>query len=346
MKYIKVSTSYTRLFLMVDSSDHFSKKTGLTPAVSLSKSGGAFASAAGSVSEVGNGFYKIQLNADDTNSPGDLAYHITASGADDTSFIDYVQLNTIEDIETNIRMIWNSIKNQGDFFSKIMDKFGLLEKNKGLVKQDIQEVVNSIKFPKQQEIKIPDFPKFPELPKIKDYSSDLSQLSESLKQIADELSSTKSSVNQKNTLKVEQMIKDLEAKIDSMPKYDSHFQNIQGLIQSTIEKASQSIKSEVKQDNSAVSTELKNRGDVMLSELRKLQNIFSRFDSLISKLNEFNSKLNELDSNDKSLKRDKESIQSEIRVLNTLVNTLTVIDRSPKVTEANFELLRSFGGKR
>lgn len=69
-------------FLMVDSADHISPKTGLTPTVTLSKNGGAFASPAGAVTEIGNGWYKVAGNATDTNTLGPLILHATASGAD------------------------------------------------------------------------------------------------------------------------------------------------------------------------------------------------------------------------------------------------------------------------
>lgn len=87
---LKQSTAYTRMFLMVDSADHFTGKTGLTVTVTLSKAGGSFASAGGTVTEVSSGWYKIALTTTDTNTLGDLAYHCTATGADATDFADQV----------------------------------------------------------------------------------------------------------------------------------------------------------------------------------------------------------------------------------------------------------------
>ena len=43
------STARPLLFLMIDSGDHISPKTGLSPTVTLSKNGAAFAAAAGAV---------------------------------------------------------------------------------------------------------------------------------------------------------------------------------------------------------------------------------------------------------------------------------------------------------
>ena len=68
-------------FLMLDSGDHVSPKTGLTVAATRSIDGGAFASCANSVSEVSNGIYKISLAATDLN--GDvITLKFAATGAD------------------------------------------------------------------------------------------------------------------------------------------------------------------------------------------------------------------------------------------------------------------------
>ena len=76
------STSHPVTFLMVDSTDHVTGKTGLTPTVTLSKDGGAFAAAAGAVSEIGNGWYALAGNATDRGTAGDLLIHASAAGAD------------------------------------------------------------------------------------------------------------------------------------------------------------------------------------------------------------------------------------------------------------------------
>jgi len=69
-------------FLMVDSTDHVTPKTGLTVTGSISKDGAAFASLTNAVSEVGNGVYKVNLDGS-----GDLdidfgCLRFTATGAD------------------------------------------------------------------------------------------------------------------------------------------------------------------------------------------------------------------------------------------------------------------------
>lgn len=90
MSTYKQSVSYTRSFLMVDSADHITGKTGLTVVVALSKAGSAFAGAGGTVTEIANGWYKIALTTTDTNTSGDLAIHCTSAGADPTDFSDQV----------------------------------------------------------------------------------------------------------------------------------------------------------------------------------------------------------------------------------------------------------------
>lgn len=88
MVLIKQSqTAHPLIFLMIDSSDHVSGKTGLSPTVTLSKNGGAFGAAAGAVTEISAGWYKVAGNATDTATLGPLALHATGSGADPTDLI-------------------------------------------------------------------------------------------------------------------------------------------------------------------------------------------------------------------------------------------------------------------
>lgn len=82
MMEIKQSTATLALvFYMVDDADGITPKTGLSPTVTLSKNGGAFASPAGAVSEISGGFYKVAPNSTDSNTLGMLALKATASGA-------------------------------------------------------------------------------------------------------------------------------------------------------------------------------------------------------------------------------------------------------------------------
>jgi hypothetical protein len=76
------STAHPITFLIVSSTDHNAGLSGLSPAVTVSKDGGAFAAAAGAVSEVGNGWYALAGNATDRNTLGAFLVHATAPGAD------------------------------------------------------------------------------------------------------------------------------------------------------------------------------------------------------------------------------------------------------------------------
>jgi hypothetical protein len=108
MMQIKQSTaSLALVFFMVDSTDHVTGKTGLTPTVTLSKNGGAFAAAAGSFTEIGNGFYKIAPNATDSNTVGVLALTATATGADRCAMAYEVVAFTASEIITAISTLNN-----------------------------------------------------------------------------------------------------------------------------------------------------------------------------------------------------------------------------------------------
>lgn len=75
------ATTYAVLFWLVAETDHVTPITGATPTLLLSKNGAAFAAAAGSAVEVGNGLYRI-ANATDFDTVGSCALYVTAQGAD------------------------------------------------------------------------------------------------------------------------------------------------------------------------------------------------------------------------------------------------------------------------
>lgn len=69
-------------FLMVDSTDHVTPKTGLTVTGTRSIDGGAFAAVSGAIAEVADGIYQFDALAADTN--GDLiTWRFISAGADD-----------------------------------------------------------------------------------------------------------------------------------------------------------------------------------------------------------------------------------------------------------------------
>ncbi len=81
-------------FFMTDSTDHVTGKTGLSPTVTIRKVGGSFASPAGAVTEIANGWYTVAGNATDSNTAGPLLLHATGTGADPTDTLyDVVAFN-------------------------------------------------------------------------------------------------------------------------------------------------------------------------------------------------------------------------------------------------------------
>lgn len=92
------STTYPLVFLMVDSTDHITGKTGLSPTVTLSKAGGTFASPSGAVTEIANGWYKVAGNATDSNTLGPLILHATGTGADPTDRVYNVTARLMDDL--------------------------------------------------------------------------------------------------------------------------------------------------------------------------------------------------------------------------------------------------------
>jgi hypothetical protein len=76
------TATYPIAFLMVDATDKSTPEEGLVPTVTISKNNGAFAPAAGAVTEIGNGWYSLAGNATDRDTLGELIIHAEAAGAD------------------------------------------------------------------------------------------------------------------------------------------------------------------------------------------------------------------------------------------------------------------------
>lgn len=95
------SQPYTRMFTLVQSSDHTTALTGASPTVRLSKAGASFIYSDVAAAEVGLGWYSLPLTTTSTNTIGDLAFHVTAASADDRDWVDQVlagvQVATIVD---------------------------------------------------------------------------------------------------------------------------------------------------------------------------------------------------------------------------------------------------------
>lgn len=85
VRYRKNTALAGFVFLMVDATDGYTPETGLTVTATRSLDGAAFGSCANSVSEIGSGYYKIDLAAGDMN--GDtVTLRFTATGARTASF--------------------------------------------------------------------------------------------------------------------------------------------------------------------------------------------------------------------------------------------------------------------
>lgn len=94
MRAIRQSTASNVMVFMTDSLDRVTGKTGLTLVITASKDGGAFASISPTVTERGDGWYNIALTASHTDTVGDLALHITATGADNSDMLCDIEPNS------------------------------------------------------------------------------------------------------------------------------------------------------------------------------------------------------------------------------------------------------------
>lgn len=82
MRTLFASTATDRMVFMVDETDHVTGLAGLTLTITHSKAGGAFASMTVTVTDRGDGWYSLALTSTHTDTVGDLALHIEATGAD------------------------------------------------------------------------------------------------------------------------------------------------------------------------------------------------------------------------------------------------------------------------
>lgn len=104
-------TTYPLPFLLVSSSDHVTPVTGATVTVVLSKNSAAFAAAAGTVTEVGNGWYSLGGSglATDLDTLGPLVLHATATGADPTdSLFTVVPWNPFDGVRMGMTALPNA----------------------------------------------------------------------------------------------------------------------------------------------------------------------------------------------------------------------------------------------
>lgn len=82
---IPKSTPFSNItFLMVDATDDITPKTGLSPTATVSRDGGAFGAASGTVAEIASGYYQFDASATDM-SGGLVTFKFAATGANDTT---------------------------------------------------------------------------------------------------------------------------------------------------------------------------------------------------------------------------------------------------------------------
>lgn len=110
---LKQSTARNVTFLMVLSSDHVSPATGKTVTVTLSKDSGTFGAAAGTVTEIANGWYCVALTTTDTNTLGDLSIHCTAASCDNTDIVRQVVVDlpggTVSSVTGSVGSVTGSV---------------------------------------------------------------------------------------------------------------------------------------------------------------------------------------------------------------------------------------------
>jgi hypothetical protein len=87
---------FNRPFILISNIDHVSPLPNAIPSVSLAKSGSIFFPSAGTITEIGDGWYNIALSANDTDILGMLSYHIVAFGADPTDMNDEIVSSTLQ----------------------------------------------------------------------------------------------------------------------------------------------------------------------------------------------------------------------------------------------------------
>lgn len=90
MRNLDQTTAYNLMVFMTDSTDHMTGKPGLTLTITASKAGAAFASITPTVTDRGSGWYSLALTTTHTDTAGDLALHITGTGADPTDLVSRV----------------------------------------------------------------------------------------------------------------------------------------------------------------------------------------------------------------------------------------------------------------
>jgi len=193
------------------------------------------------------------------------------------------QVTSILETVQPIQKIYNSIKNQGEFFAALMDRMGLLEKNQGLQKvNDKIDALSSreaismsnieeafLKAGNSIKASIPEYPK-PEYPK-----PDFSEI----------------------TSLFDRKINGLQSEISKLPKSQK--------------------------DYSVYFKTLSNHLLNISNYFSEVKTALAKFDSIVSKIDSLGQKLNSLDSNDKEFIRTKNNITDEVKRLTQFIHILS-----------------------
>jgi hypothetical protein len=141
------------VFVMIDSADTKNVKTGLTVTAQASKDGGAFANATNAVAEIGGGFYKLTLTADEMNADA-VALKLTATGAVQQNLVFYTVTKLASDLnDPSASAIRTELEADGGKLDAICDKlpsgslsgFNPASQDVNLSDTDLADLKDSIK---------------------------------------------------------------------------------------------------------------------------------------------------------------------------------------------------------
>lgn len=219
-----------------------------------------------------------------------------------------VQIDAIQAETEKVRVIWNSLKNQGELIATVMEKLGILEKNKGMEKTDLEKIVNDsiskIKFPEQKDIIFPE---------IQD--------------------------NTINFARLENMVSGVMNK--EVKEYTGNFKALEGVLIRVISDINKN-KNDMSKEVSLVLNELK-RTKVIFN---KIDEVVSKILELNSKIDglSLDKKLDKLDLNDKLIIESKKALQEEVQRMDLLIKMLADKKEDPNDYKRN--ILMSLGHKK
>lgn len=137
------ANTYPLVFLMVDNTDHITGKTGLSPTVTISKNGGAFASPSGTVSAVGNGWYSVSASTNDPSVLGPLILHATGTSADPTDVVfEVVSYNPQDSVRFGLTALPNANANAANGLPTLGSGTGQITVSAGAISIDWAAITN------------------------------------------------------------------------------------------------------------------------------------------------------------------------------------------------------------